>query len=431
MLLISLALIGALLSSCSGTATDTTVLSASTSTTTGVAPTTAPSTTTTTTGSVGGVDPSVAAALRTTIEDLMVATENIRGLDFKEDPIITIVTEDELAARVRKLIEDELDPEETARDERLMKLLGILDPSADLAALYGDLYSEQVAGYYDGETDELVVPATDDDLTGLQRLTMVHELTHALTDQYFDFHDLGDILDEEERFEEGGALQALVEGDATFVEALFFNTALSSSEQAAIFDEFEEVETSVFDSAPSFMTDLLVFPYNRGAAFVGGLWQSGRFEAVNAAYDDPPLTTEQIIHPALYQVEDAVAVDLPDTPVDGYENAEESVWGQLGLEALFSQSLGSIADNASRGWGGDRYRVLWDGERVVFVLSWVGDESADADEMMEAWQALIDEQMPPDSYVFVGRSGDSVVFIAADDPDAGASVRGAFADFAG
>jgi hypothetical protein len=123
------------------------------------------------------------------IDELAAITEDIRGLDFLTSPTVVFVSDDELADRVRETIDEELDPDETVRDELLLKALGLLSPGVDLESLYTDLYAEQVAGFYDGEVQELVVPIGDGELSELQRLTLVHELTHALTDQYFEFAD--------------------------------------------------------------------------------------------------------------------------------------------------------------------------------------------------------------------------------------------------
>lgn len=425
------------LAACGATSTATTAAPPATTSpppTTAAVPAATTSTTTpaSTTTLSDDVDPAVAAALRETIDELAEVTEEIRGLEFLREPVVTIVSEAELAERIAALISEELDPDETARDEQVYKLLGILEPDTDLAEMFIELYSEQVAGYYDGDTEEMVVPATDEGFTPLQQMTVVHELTHALTDQHFGFDDLFEALDDQELYEEAAALRALTEGDATLTEALFFNTVLTAAEQAQVFEAYDDIDQSVLEATPSFITDLLTFPYNDGATFAIQLWQRGGFEAIDAAYGDPPVTTEQIIVLGLYEAgEVGVDVTLPDMAIDGYENAEESVWGHAALAALFGQSLGPSTDAAARGWGGDRYRVLWNGEQAVFVLSWVGDSAEDADEIESAFLDLTTEQVRVGAYTFVGRDGDAVVFIAADDAAAGEAAKAAFPAFGG
>ena len=48
---------------------------------------------------------------------------------------------------------------------------------------------------------------------------------------------------------------------------------------------------------PRALRELLVFPYREGARFVAAVHGDGGWESVDAAYSDPPLSTEHILHP--------------------------------------------------------------------------------------------------------------------------------------
>ncbi len=409
----------------------------STPSTTAVPETTEGSTTTIT------ADP-VQAALRAQIDELIETTEDLRELDFLEPPTVTIVSDEELAVRVREQIEEELDPAELARDTAVQVLLGLISPDLNLLDLYTDLYSEQVAGYYDGEAGEMVIPAGSE-LSGLQKVTLVHELVHALTDQHFDFDQVMEQLDDEDRFDELSALQAVIEGDASFTELLYV-TELSTEEKLQIVTDSLDQDTTVFATTPRFIQELLFFPYTEGASFVESLWSSETgFDRVNTAYQEPPTTTEQIFHPDVYRVgEGAIPVALPDTPLAGYEVGEEAVWGEISFRVMFEQGLGpTLATPAATGWGGDRYRVMWNGEDVVYALVYVGDTSKDATEMYEALVAYATNVMnvgEPDGdetkvsltgadYAYAAISGDRVLFVASSDPEVGPGVVAAFTDF--
>ena len=428
--------IAVIFSACAGTSASSTLV---TTTTTGVTTSTTAESSTTT-----AQDPA-RAAIRAQIDDLIQTTEELRELDFLEPPTVTIVTDAELAARVREQIEEELNPDDLARDTAVQILLGLIGPDLDLLDLYTDLYSEQVAGYYDGDLAEMVVPAGTE-LSGLQKVTLVHELTHALTDQHFAFDDVIEQLDEEDRFDELSALQAVIEGDASFTELLYV-TELSTEEKIEIVTESLDQDTTVFSRTPRFIQDLLFFPYIQGSEFVQSLWgQDTGFDLVNAAYVDPPTTTEQIYHPAAYgNGEEAVPVVLPDTPLAGYEVGEEAVWGEISFRVMFDQGLvtAAAAEQAASGWGGDRYRVMWDGEDAVYVLVYVGDSTGDAVEMYNALVAYAASQMnvgepdetdqgtsfTGDDYAFARLSGDRVLFISSSDPAVGPTILDAFSGF--
>ncbi|MFZ0491863.1 MAG: hypothetical protein WAM81_01550 [Acidimicrobiia bacterium] len=423
-----------LTASCVPITTDTTPVSTA-------LPTTVPTTTiapaaTSTTATTTPED-----AIRAQVDDLIAETEKVRELTFLTPPTVTIVDETELADRVRGLIAENVDPDQIARDTALEVLLGLVPEGTDMLTLYQDLYGEQVLGFYDGETKEMVVPATGAELSAAEKVTLVHELTHALTDQHYSFSDRSDALDEGQRYDALSALQTITEGDATLTE-LHYVAGLPSAEQQAVIADSLGQDTGVFDTAPKFIQQLLVFPYNAGLSLLNGLWtpQDG-FRQIDEAYVDPPTTTEQVMHADKYaDREPAVEVQLPDTPIDGYATVEESSWGELLFNVMFAQILGQeTADAAAGGWGGDSYRLMWDGTNVVFVLHYVGDTEQDAQEMQTALADYVTTGMglradkggrfTGDSYAFVARNGADVLFIAAGDRQAGETARAAFPDF--
>lgn len=384
---------------------------------------------------------SLSAELQQEIAELVAITEDLRELEFLRPPTITIVSGEELAERVRALIAEET--EDVPADEALMELLGLIPPDLDLNTLYTDLYGEQVAGFYDGDTEEMVVPATDEAFTALQRATLVHELTHALTDQRLEFSDRFDTLIEEERFDEVTAFQSVIEGDATLTEVLYI-TGLPFEDQQAILAESFAADRTVFDRAPEFVQGALLFPYDSGFAFVQRLYDIGGFDEVNRVYLEPPTSTEQIITPRDFERDLPVTVDLVMADPSGYERVYEAVWGELSFFLMFDQVLdGETADEASDGWGGDEYIQWFDGEQAALALDVRTDTDQDALELEDALIAYATAAMDVgdpssdgigtafsgESFAFVARTGERVVFIAADDPVVGGALRAAFPEF--
>jgi hypothetical protein len=375
-----------------------------------------------------------------TIHELTGITEDLRELEFLAPPEVVLVTGEELSERVRALIVDEIDMDETHRDELLLQTLGLVEEGVDLAALYADLYSEQVAGYYDDEVGELVVPARAGDFTELQRMTLVHELTHALTDQHFDFSQQMTALDDAQRFEEAAALSAVIEGDASLTEVLYLGS-LSRDAQLDVLDRSLKVETAVFDRTPRFLQELLLFPYTTGSDFVGAIWESGGFDAVNGLYRDAPTTTEHIFHPSDFLVgEPSMDVVSGSFVPEGYEIAEASTWGQAGFRAMFGQALDDrTATVAAVGWGGDAYRLLWDGaDEIVFDLVFVADSTIDATEMFDTLSSFVVQQIDAEivdigegfvevsgeDFADVRIDGGVITLVVATNPEVGRLVAG-------
>jgi hypothetical protein len=183
---------------------------------------------------------------------------------------------------------------------------------------------------------------------------------------------------------------------------------------------------------PDWMVAQLSFPYSAGANFVANLYQNGGFDAVDAAYADPPDSTEQILHTDKY-VADEAPVEVPDTDVAaalgaGWTNVPSTTLGEA-LISIWLQDLGADqadADNAARGWGGDRASAASgpDGE-VALVLRLAFDSRTQADEFEAAYGDLVETLPLPGR---VARTGDlEVSVVQATD----ASELDALADAAG
>ncbi|MEX0797296.1 MAG: hypothetical protein WEB67_03305 [Acidimicrobiia bacterium] len=356
--------------------------------------------------------------------ELVTITEDLRELNFIEAPTISVVTDAELEALVREQIEEEA--ENLPADQALYELLGLLDGTVNLQTLLTDLYGEQVAGFYDGETGEMVVPMTAAGFSQVQRATLVHELTHALTDQNFDFHPRYEAMFDEERYDEASAYQALIEGDASFTEVLYLQT-LSQQELGEFFAEALQVGTEQFESAPQFVQNSLLFPYDTGLTFVQDIYMADGWETVNEAYQrfvDLPGSTEQVITPDDYGRDLPLEVTMPEIDVPGYELRESSVWGELGFRILFDEVMGDDATlDGADGWGGDRYSFWFDGSNAVFVLVYEGDTATDEDEAEEALLEFARTSVPDAAFVWVEVINDQLTFIASDVPSVGETIR--------
>lgn len=427
------------LTACTAGSNPTTTAStlATTAPTTTAAETTSTSgaeTTTTTAFAPLGID-GLPDAMREQILTLIDDVQRIRELRFLEPLQITLLTSEELSERVRTQIEEET--EDVEADQALYVLLGLLPPGTDLLALYSDFYGASVAGFYDGEERELVVPAGSEMLTPLQRGTLIHELTHALADQHHGMSAARKEMIDAERFDEAAAFLALIEGDATLVEILYLQE-MSRADQEEFLAESFATDSSVFDAAPIFLQKSLLFPYQEGFAFTQRLYDVGGFAAVDEAYANWPVSTEQVLTPRDYLRDLPIAPEMRDLEVVGHELVYDSDWGELGFLIMFEQILGEgpEANEPAEGWGGDRFRLWFDGVNVVMLIEYVGDTERDATELSEA---LVDYALAGmavgslteaggsvtlsgDDYAYVSREGANVTFVAAGDPSIGADL---------
>jgi hypothetical protein len=371
------------------------------------------------------------------MQGLIEATEDVRGLEFIEPPQIVIVSLEELAERVALQIEEELDPTEILVTQRLYELLGLLDGTVDLGQAYVDLYAEAVGGFYDSETGEMVI-AGGEDLSPLSKTIVVHELIHALTDQHFGFGDVLDDLVDSDRYHEASALQALVEGDALYYQLVYMQT-LPTDEQVAAVQESLGASTTVQDSLPGWFSEDLTWPYDAGFLFVQSIIRDQDVPGLNQAYTLRPTTTEQIIHPGAYfNRQPPLPVELPDAEVPGYEVFEEGEWGEWNVDLLLLDGvLPGEAIVAATGWGGDEYRLYWNGTEVAFAYLYQGDSTDDATELADSLASAFAGRMsvgqavtgpggttfgPGDDFAAISLEGTQVLVVAAADPAIGADL---------
>ena len=281
--------------------------------------------------------------------------------------------------------------EEAEDDARVLALFGLLEPGFHLWDFYADLYEEQVAGYYDPEGEKMFVVGSG--WGGSERLTYAHEYVHALQDQNYDLQDGLGYSDEgcKEDAERCAAISALIEGDATLAEGQWWRAYATDQDLLDLSADIAEYEPEVFDSAPAYLQADFLFPYDEGLAFVQFLFREGGWAAVDAAYLDPPTTTEVILHPERYGLAEPIPVSLPElnkTLGEGWRALDAAVLGEWFTRLVLNEHIPEReAEPAAAGWGGDAYRVWINDteEESALVLLTAWDSPRDAFEFIEAF----------------------------------------------
>lgn len=315
------------------------------------------------------LDTSQVDLLMGTIRELQAFVEVERGLTFSQDVKVTLLSDEEFRNRLVQESREEFEQGQNRDAEDVLKALRLIGPDVDLAAQAEVLLGEAILGYYDPESDELVVRGQE--LDPFTRMVLAHELTHALQDQRFNL-DRPEYTERKDDIQLG--LQALAEGDAGRIDRRFFESLGPEDRR------FVEAEEGRFQGAasevPDVLLSLLAFPYQFGPSLVDTLLNAGGRERLDEAFRSPPTTTEQIIHPGRFLAgEGAMSVEPP--PAEG-EVFDDGVVGELGLILLLGEALPPrTALTAAEGWGGDYY-VAWRHAggtclRFDIVMDTVGD----------------------------------------------------------
>jgi hypothetical protein len=338
-------------------------------------------------------------------EDLIAAMDlietqviRLRGLQPTGPVVRDLISVEELEEIVVNDLFSDYTDEDVHQDVLELSTLGLLAEDFNLKEFYNLLYTEQIAGFYDNELKEMYV-VQGEKFGGSEKLTYAHEYTHVLQDQVYGLDEGLGLNDEgwEEDSERCAAIQALIEGDATTTEIIWFQNYATQEDYQDYLEAYTDFKSPVFDSAPPYMAADLYFPYEYGYEFVDLLYQAGGYEAVDAAYVNLPLSTEQILHPERYPDDKPVKVELPDlTELLGGDwfMVDENVMGEwytyLILGKAYDESFQlpeALASEAAEGWGGDAYAFYIDEatEDVVFIEDMVWDTAQDADEYFEAF----------------------------------------------
>jgi hypothetical protein len=316
-------------------------------------------------------------ALARLVDSLRPAVEREVGRPFRQTPRSAMRTRSQVRDYLIRKLRDDLPPERLAGIQGAYRLFGLLPDSLDLEPMLLELYTEQVAGYYDPASATLFGV---DGVDPLQlKLVLAHEMVHALQDQYLPLDSILTDLRSNDRL---AAAQAVLEGQATLASIELMAPGADVMADPEFWEQYREQVTSqqsampVFARAPLVLRRTLLFPYVDGAEFMRW-WRSGSGADSMPWGPRMPVSTEQVLHPDRYA--------RGDTPVElgfvsGPEPAYEDLLGELETRILEAELTGGSAEAAPPlGWGGDRYRLYRtaDGPALVWYVVW--DEARHAD----------------------------------------------------
>jgi hypothetical protein len=331
------------------------------------------------------------ATLYRQIEGQVVA---LRGLPAKQYLEPTILDEAQLRVRLEAQFRAENPPAEIAASQATLVAMGLLPPGTSLADLYVNLLGSQVAGYYDPSTKQIFVVARTGQIGAIEKVTFAHEFTHALQDQNFGLK--GITTDTVGQGDRSMAHLALIEGDASLLMTQWLMGHLDGAGIAQIMAGDPAAQAQL-DATPPFLKDQLLFPYLQGVAFVSSIWAQGGWAAVDRVFSRLPASTQQILHPDKYAIDEqpvSVPLDAPAiaarlgagwtaTPADTLGEFQIGSW--LRARGVTGAGGGISGDTAAAGWGGDRYALI-DGPSGAYALvirtTW--DTAADATEFATA-----------------------------------------------
>jgi len=310
----------------------------------------------------------------------------ISGLKLKHPVPCRFISKNEVSQFLKKRVSETASPAEIRAEELTLKKFGLLPPDYDLAKNTIDLLTEQAAAFYDYDRKKLFITETTPSET--QEPVLAHELSHALADQDF---DLARYIRKGRQSDDGSTARlAVMEGQATWLmseyEARRNGTSLKDNrEMAAMMSTLADSSSGqypVFENAPLYLRETLVFPYTKGMLFQQAVVERDGQAAFAEVFRKAPVSTQQILHPERYfSGVEPTDPQLPDPHLGrGYKSLIGGSLGELEHGILLRQYAGKeTADELAPHWRGSNFELREDKKagRVVllYAVEW---DSADA-----------------------------------------------------
>ena len=386
----------------------------------------------------------------------MARVEAIRERPFESAVPVEVITREEFAEQG---LDGESDEEFHRWNDQVWKALFVIGEDESSQAVIDEVFSGAVAGFYSPADDQITIVVDEGDALRVSPTTLLHELGHAMQDQY---ENLSDPRYSGATQDADLGVDGIVEGEVVYMEEVYAERCEEEWACTAEPSGGDATGGAADDSDPNLGVLLTVLqPYSDGAPYVDEVLEAEGWEGVDDLMADPPETTRETIHREPF---DPVPIEFDDTAEGEWETYDEqgvngsdtvgeasifvSMWyqsvnynaGVVDRDVLYETThpyrTYNYAHPATTGWANDElypYRNDADGEErdgYVWVIQW--ETETDAAEFHTAYQRVLDAHDAthrPDGVHYVSdgrfrgaygveRNGTTITIAHALEPDA-------------
>lgn len=355
--------------------------------------------------------------------ELLATVQKLRGLSFTGELPVELISQERITEIIRSELDEQLTPEMDRKYSSMYELLGMIPHGTSIKTAYQKMSEEQAVGLYDTSEKRFYVVDIDigkelDKLLGnlgpiadlakgflsgmevsLSDPVIVHELTHAIDDQHFDIDANMKYLQNADSDDMALAYQSLVEGNAARIMNDYTYQIMGIN--ASAIESLNSMNSALIESAINynpFLERIVIAPYIEGESFVRYLVKQGGTKAVNKAFEKPPKSMEQILHPQKYAGKSPdypSFVEKPDLSLalPDWKFEAQNTLGELLIGLMFEINLNNpeLGMRVGVGWDGDCLST-WRAPNGDIAMAWVSvwDSDFDANEFYQAYLDLID-----------------------------------------
>jgi hypothetical protein len=303
----------------------------------------------------------------------------ISGLPLRKPVESAVISREKVNEFLKSRVKEVASPEEIRREELVLKKFGLVPQDFNLAQSTVDIFTEQAVALYDFHRKKLYL--TDWTPSETREAALVHELAHALADQNYGLERY--LKNARENDDASLARMAVMEGQASWLMTEHGANQLGQSlkDSGPVVEAMLRVASApagqfpVFENAPLYMRETLIFPYTKGLLFQHAVVEKLGVKAFSEVFLRPPVSTQQILHPERYFNGEAPSKPkLPAFTARGFQRVIHGTVGELDHAILLTQYLSRAeAMSLTPGWRGGRYAVYESRDRARSVLAYASE----------------------------------------------------------
>lgn len=345
----------------------------------------------------------------------MARVEVLRNREFNTTVPVSVISRETFRNRS---LNQSTNASAVAWNNQVWEALFIVGEETDAQQTLQATSGASVAGFYDPQADEIKIITPAPSQPVIDNSTLIHELTHALQDQYFNisrakYH--GESQDEQL------AVDGLLEGEAAYIQQIYVQRCGAVWGCVDTPARFAQNRNGGGSQPNLGVLLVLLQPQSDGPVYIDQLVERGGWDAVTQTFVQPPSSSEQIIHTT---DERPTPIPFQDTATNGWKlfpnqgSKGSDTVGETSIYAMFwyqartsrAQTIDirslfrtenefdrfNYVSEPSAGWDNDRvfpYRKRTSNETqfgYVWVTAW--DTEADAAEFKAAYLEILKAQ---------------------------------------